>query len=97
MKSFLQPTAALIDDTKPTITTWYADTFKTVDRFNVLLGHLKWNGKMMKKELIWWYYTFITLVVNTYLLWNDIKKTGNVTDEVVDLKQFVLNLCDELL
>jgi hypothetical protein len=97
LKSFLQPTAALADNIKPTITAWYADTFKAVDRFNALLGHLKWNGKMMKKQLVWWYYTFVTLIVNTYLLWNDIKATGSVTDEPSDLKQFVLDLCDELL
>ena len=57
----------------------------------------KSKAKMMKKESVWWYYIFAMLVVNSYLLYNDMKATGSVEDEAQSLKQFVLNLCDELL
>jgi hypothetical protein len=97
LKAFLEPTGAMGRNEKPTITAWYANTFKSVDRFNALLGILKSKAKMMKKESVWWYYIFAMLVVNSYVLWNDIKATDSVEDETVSLKQFVLDLCDELL
>ena len=97
LKAFLEPTGAMTGNEKPTIAAQYANSFKYVNRFNALLGILKSKAKMLKKESVWCYHIFAMLVVNSYMLWNDMKATDSVEDETVSLKQLVLDLCDELL
>ena len=97
LKILLQPVGSLPEKTKPTICQWHVDSFKNVDRFNSLIGILKWREKFNKKELVWWYYPFIIAVINSFILWNDTNATGSKEDDERNLKDYVDSLCNELL
>jgi hypothetical protein len=94
---FLGPTAAVRGEDKPTITQHYADTFKAVDNFNQLLSLLHWPFKVEKVELVWFINCIILLAINSWSVWKDINSVDSLEDTNVSVKQFVKDLCDELL
>jgi hypothetical protein len=97
LHSFLGPTAAVRGEDKPTITKHYADTFKAVDNFNQLLSLLHWPFKVEKVELVWFINCIILLAINSWSVWKDINAVDSLEDTNVSVKQFVKDLCDELL
>lgn len=97
LESFLTPTAVAQSGTKPTITTHYADGYKLVDNFDQLLSLIKYPFKLKKPMEVWFIHTILLLIVNSWVVWNDLQAVEHVDNNGESLKQFVKNLCDEVL
>ena len=92
LKSFLELTGAKKESDKPTITSYYADTYKLVDRFNALLGVLQWPYRINQVTLVWWINIIKMITVNAWIVWNDFNAMDNIDNEEESLKQFVKTL-----
>ena len=97
LDQFLHPTAVAVNNIKPTIIRHYANTYKLVDNYNALLAILKWPYRSDKVELVWLINSLLMVVVNTWVIWNDMKLVNSIESDEDSLKQFVKKLCDELL
>jgi hypothetical protein len=96
LSNFLEPTGVVLEGSKPTITLQYADTYKLVDKFNALLGMIDWPFRIKEKTTVWWIHTLKLLVVNAWVMWNDIKAMDTINNEEENLKNFIITLCNSL-
>jgi len=97
LEAFLNPTAVVQAETKPTLTTHYGEHFKLVDNFNALAAILHWPYRINKVEFVWFINSIIMLVVNAWTLWSDTYMATHEEDPKESLKDFVSSLVDELL
>jgi hypothetical protein len=97
VKVLLNPVAAVKGTTKPPITQHYANTYKHVDNFNALLGLIQWPYKRMSPHWVWFIDTIRMVTVNAWILWQDKILSGNTEQHVLSLKEFIEEVCNELL
>jgi len=53
MNVLLQPTAQANEGDLPPIIEHYKNTFNSVDKFDQLLGYIKWRYRTEKPEFVW--------------------------------------------
>ncbi len=95
LSQFLSPTLPPSADTRPPIIEEYAATAKSVDRFNALLAVIEYPHAIRKYDLLCLINCLSFTVVNSWVIWTDIKQNRIDDNHEESLKQFFNMLINE--
>jgi len=97
LKVLLQPTVQANDDESPPIISHYKSTFNSVDKFDQLLGYIKWEYRSEMPEFVWIVNCVRFAVLNAWVLYIHYNKITNDTTDEASLKEFVAKVAMELM
>lgn len=86
LEQFLQPTASASEDFQPTVNLFYAQTAKSVDRFNSLLGMIKYPMRIGDTKFLWFVYSILMTSINAWVIYSDLSFGMERSDEEETLK-----------
>jgi len=97
MKVLLQPTAQANEEDLPPIIEHYKNTFNSVDKFDQLLGHIKWRYRTEKPEFVWFINCVKFAVLNAWVIYLNHNNIKSLTEDEISLKEFICKLSNELM
>jgi len=96
LKVLLQPTVQATEGELPPIIEHYKNTFNSVDKFDQLLGYIKWSYRIEKPEFVWFINCVKFAVLNAWVIYLHHNNIKSHSEDELSLKEFICKLSNEL-